>query len=277
MIGVVHWVHERFVKQLDGSPHGGRNCTCAAAASCAYHSTLGKRRVTGAYIRYLTGDTVGGNTLDQVYSALKRLNVPGLLGPFRGYAMTSLYARLREGRDAVVQGSSRATYGTKWRASYTFRGNHAWHIRRGKGWRKINGYWKPDYVEVDDPLADGRSSGIARSPFWLPRAYFERFCAYLVVGSGTLGYGKAYVMFGADTKPHVHRTVGGVVYLRRHVKLKTGHTIRRRPGGEIIRRTRSTDVFDVWGKITNGPLALGSRIWVCDHSGTRWVHVSAFA
>jgi hypothetical protein len=277
MIGIVHTVHDWFRKQLDGSRDAGRNCTMASGSSMLYRHTYGKTKVAPQTLRNLTGDHVGGTNLDQLKTALVRAGFTGWWGPYRGLAMGTFYTYLRRGQGAVVQGSSRATYGTRWRASYTFRGNHAWYVSRGKDWRLISGLWKPDYLRVFDPLADGRAAGIASAPFWLPRAYFERFCAYLSLGSYTLGYGKVYALFSRDTDPHVHRTRSGIEYKRRVVKLKSGHTIRRSPGGEIIRRTKDTDVLDMWGKITNGPIAFGSRIWVCDHSGTRWVHVSAFA
>jgi hypothetical protein len=277
VIGIVHRVHEWFVKQLNGSRDAGRNCTMAAGCSLLYRHTHGRTRMHPQTLRNLTYDHVGGNTLDQLKQALARAGHYGFDGPYRGMGMATFYRKLKRGQGAVVQGSSAATAGTRWKASLFFRGNHAWYVSRGKDWRLVSGVLKPAYLRIFDPLADGRASGIATSPFWLPRAYFERFCALLSFGSYRLGYGRVYALFSKDTDPHVHRTRTGIEYKRRQVKLKAGHTIRRSPGGEIIRRTKSTDVFDMWGKIENGPLAFGSRIWVCDHSGTRWVHVSAFA
>lgn len=273
VIGIVHAVHEWFRRQLDGSRDAGRNCTMASGSMALYRHSNGRLKVSPQRLRDVTGDHVGGTNLDQLRSAFVKLGYGAGWSPvYRGLAIRTFYAMLRSGRAAVVQGSSRATYGTKWRASFTFRGNHSWYVLRGKDWDSLG---RPAYLRIADPLRDGRQAGIGSGFFWLPRSYFEKFLAYLDFGYETLGFGKAYALFTRDTNPHVHRTVSGIIYVRRRFALRSGHTIRRRPGGEIIRRTLDTDVLDVWGYIENGPSFKGSRRWYCDHSGTRWVHSSA--
>lgn len=274
MIGVVHTIHEKFIKQLTGSRDGTRNCTMAAGAMGLFRHTLGRVAVSAQRLRDLTGDHTGGTTLDQLKSALVKLgHGSGWSGPYRGIATSTFYSRLRGGMGAVVQGSSRATYGTKWKASFTFRGNHAWYIARGRTWDSSG---RPAELLVYDPLADGRAAGIARSPFWIPRSYVEKFFAYLDFGYETLGFGKVYALFTRGTVPHRHATAGGVYY-RAQRKLKGGYNIRSRPGGTKLRATKAGEVLDVWQKKSDGPLMGGSRVWYGDHSGTRWVHASALA
>lgn len=271
ILGIVHQIHEKFVKQLDGSTYGSTNCTMAAGCSLTYRHTHGRIVRTGGQMRAYTGDTVGGTNLNQLHDALTRLGLTGLLGPFRGLAMSTFYARLREGRGAVAQGSARATYGTKWRASFTFRGNHAWYVARGRNWDASG---RPGEVEVYDPLADGRKAGIATSPFWLPRSYFEKFCAYLAFGNEILGFGKVYALLSQITIPHRHLRYGGVAF-RASLAVKPGYNVRSKPGGTVVGTTRTGDHFDAWQKLSTGPSKGGSRVWYGDHSGTRWIHVSA--
>jgi hypothetical protein len=270
MIGIVTAFHERFVKQLDGSRFASVNCTMAAAASLAHRHTLGKRRFTGAKVREATGDYVGGTTLDQARSALMKLGISGLPLVQRGMRLSDFYRALR-GRGSIVQGSAQATYGTRYRASFTFRGNHAWYVARGKGW---DAQGRPAFVLVYDPLADGRAKGLARSPFWLPRYLFERFCYLLDFGYERLGPGHVYALMSKVTVPHRHVTVPAAVYYRAKLPVKAGYRIRRRPGGAIVRASRG-ETFDAWQKLSTGPLMGGSRVWYGDHSGTRWVHRSA--
>jgi hypothetical protein len=273
VIGIVTLVHEKFVKQLDGSPLGGLNCTMAAGASFAYRHTVGRVKTTGAALRKLSRDTSGGTTLDQLAYALKRRGVSGFYGPYRGMPIRSFYASLRAGHGAVVQGASKATKGTSWQASEYFEGNHAWYVARGRGWfASPRGYQLPKEVHVFDPLGDGRRRGIVRSPFWLPTYHFERFLALLDLGSYKLGPGKVYALLTRNTDPHLH----GVGQLNRvRFRVKPGYNVRESAGGKVIRRTRDGEVFDSWARISNGPPKGGSRTWYRDHSGRRWVHESA--
>jgi hypothetical protein len=274
VIGIVTLLHERFVKQLDGSKLGGLNCTMAAGASFAYRHTLGRVVTSGAALRRLSGDTSGGTTLDQLAYALKRRGVSGFYGPYRGMPIRSFYGMLRAGHGAVVQGASKATKGTRWQASEYFEGNHAWYVSRGRDWFTPTGrgYPIPKAVRVFDPLADRRRKGIAKAPFWLPTYYFERFLALLDLGGYKLGQGKVYALITRNTNPHLH----GVGQLNRvRFRVKPGYNVRETPGGKVVRRTRDGEVFDSWARITNGPAKGGSRVWYRDHSGRRWVHESA--
>ena len=271
MIGIVHRIHEHFVKQLTGSRDSTRNCTMAAGASALYRVTNGRKLVTAQKLRDLTGDHVGGNTLDQLRGALAKLGHGDDFGAVRrGLAIGTLYAYLRAGRGAVVQGSSIATRGTRWQGSTTFTGNHAWYVSRGVDFDSAG---RPAYLIVFDPLADGRRAGIAKSPLKLPRNLFEKFLAYLDFGTERLGYGQAYALVTKVTTTHRHATSGGV-YVRMKISVKPGYNVRSRPGGKVLRKTKA-EAFDVWQKLSTGPSVGGSRVWYGDHSGTRWVHASA--
>jgi hypothetical protein len=244
-----------------------------AGASAAYRHTLGRKLFTAQRLRDLTGDHVGGNTLDQLRAALVRAGVPGFSIPYRGIPTSTLYAWVRAGRGVVVQGSSIATRGTKWQASETFIGNHAWYVFRAVG--PFDSAGRPSFVDVMDPLADGRRKGIAKSPLRIPRNLFEKFLAYLSFGGyERLGYGRAYALFTGVTIPHRHATSGGV-YVRGRFKVKGGYNLRRSPGGKLIRKTKPGEIFDGWQKLSTGPNMGGSRTWYGDHSGTVWIHVSA--
>lgn len=185
-----------FVKQLDGSRYGGLNCTCASAAMALDRYTIGKERTTGAYVRALTGDTMGGTNLDQVANALKsRWGIT--LDVERGETFDRFYDRIRAGQGAILQGWAGVTKGTKWQASESFSGNHAWYVND----HNENGFL------VYDPLADGRRDGIATSPMRIPKSVVQEFAGKLNVaaeGYRALGYGRIYAAFTRDTEPHVH-------------------------------------------------------------------------
>ena len=277
-----HHRHDRFIKQLDGSRYQGSNCTCASGAMCAYRHTHGRKVMSGATVRKYTYDTSGGTNLAQVEASLNRLGVNALYGPFYGMAMSQFYSLLRTtNRGAIVQGASIGTYGTKWSASSTFKGNHAWYVATAKGWaRNSAGVYVPAYLLVYDPLADGRTAQPyprTRSPFWLPRAYFEKFCRYLNIGGRLLGSGKVYVMFTKDTWYHVHLRSGATNMSGPHnLKVKGGYNIRRTPGGTSVAKTTAGNYFQAWQKVA-GPEYGGSRTWYGSHKGDRWIHSSARA
>lgn len=280
VIGIVHRWHEKFIKQLDGSRFAGENCTMASAAMGGYRQTLGARILSVAGLRRLSGDTVGGTNLDQAKFALGRAGIVGMYGPFRGISMVSFYHNLKGWRGSLVQGSSAATKGTRYQASTTFSGNHCWYAFRGVNWFKSGSVWLPEYVDVMDPLADGRRRGIAKSPLRVPRATFEKFCAGLSLGDYRLGRGKVYALFTKVTIPHRHKKYGGYAVTPVNKRLKPGYNIRSKPStaaSTVLRKSRRDEALGVYQKKTDGPSLGGSRVWYGDHSGTRWVHVSAIA
>lgn len=277
----LHW-HDKAKRQLTGSRLGGSNCTCASGASGAYRHTTGHTDVSSDRVRGLTGDTVGGTNLAQVVGALKKIGVT-LEGPFYGIALVALWNRLRANQGAVVQGSSIATKGTRWSASSTFQGNHAWYLERGRGWFQSGAYWYPREVRVMDPLMDGRPN----QPYprlkhsqWMPRYIVEKFLRNLSLGDRLLGSGKAYAAFTRDTWPHRHRRYakyGWAAIPVTRIKMKGGYRVRSSPGGAYVRGTQAGVYFEAWAKVTNGPLKGGSRVWYSNHGGNRWIHSSVRA
>jgi hypothetical protein len=268
----------RFVKQLDGSRYGGLNCNCAAAAMALDRHTVGQKRTTGARVRQLTGDTSGGTNLLQVNAALGR-GWGVYLTVRQGASIASFDNELHDGHGAILQGASSATRGTKYQASPTFAGNHSWYVNEGRGWRRISGVWVPTDYLVYDPLADGRRTGIARSPFWLPRRYLLEFARRLRVGSGILGYGKVYAAFTRDTEPHYHPRYGGArtkPFPDRTRARLAGVNVRSTPSlsASVVDKLGKGELFIAYQRTDTGQLVSGSRRWYGDHNGKRWVHSS---
>lgn len=271
-----------MVKQLDGSRYAGLNCNTASAAMLLDRHTVGAKRTTGAKVRDLTGDTSGGTNLAQVAAALLRgwsvsvlVQTPTSMGDFD--------RRLRAGQGAILQGASSATRGTQYQGSETFGGNHSWFVSEGRGWRLLSGTWVPTDYLVFDPLADGRRPGIARSPFWLPRAYLLAFAQRLDLnGRGwLLGPGKAYAAFSRDTEPHAHFRFGGAKGTpfpdRTRAIAPTGrrvnvHSSPTTSSTTVVDTLADNELFEAWQYTNMGELWHGSRRWAGDHDGRRWVH-----
>ena len=253
-----------FVKQLDGSRYAGLNCTCASGAMALDRWTIGAKKATGAYIRFQTGDTVGGTTLAQVRDAIHRV---------WGYELDVRYgldwdvfsSRIESGQGAILQGWAGVTRGTKWQGSETFGGNHAWFVNDRDG----------DNFHVYDPLADGRRPGIAKSPMRIPASVVREFAGRLNIagpegGYDALGLGKVYAAFTRDTEPHVHlrgtarrtspfpdRTHANQARVAvRHSPSATGKLVKYLSLGDLFTAYQQTDT------------------WLGNHSGTAWVRKS---
>lgn len=267
-----------FVKQLDGSRYAGLNCTCAAGAMALDRHTIGAHRTTGAYVRALTGDTSGGTTLAQVKAALSvRWGIQ--LDLEYGLSFDAFTERIRSGQGAILQGWEAVTRGTRWQASETFGGNHAWFVN------DVNA----DGFLVYDPLADGRRSGIATSPFRIPASVVREWAGKLDVSDPVepyraLGLGRVYAAFTKDTEPHVHLKFGASRTSpfpdRQRVDVPAGRraNVRSRPtsmsSAYIVDRLADGAPFVAWQKVTDGarPAGSTSRTWYGNHNGTRWVH-----
>lgn len=285
----------RFVKQLDGlyptfggvksrQSFDGYDCGCASAAMAGDRGTLGKTRVSATRIRELTGDRDGGTNLTQQSAALMKLGIT--LTVTRGAPIKDLDDALFHGRGASVSGSSVGTYGTRWSASPTFKGNHQWFINQGHQWHgSEDSRWAEEYL-IYDPLGDGRRSGIVQSPFWLPRAYLLKFLANLVLDprSGReLGPGRAYMGLTRDTEPHAHLHYGGHRLTDPFPDHMTAYNAN--PSRRINVRTapdtsaRITSTLPVGGgflayQSASGDEVSGSRTWYGNHDGNRWIHSS---
>lgn len=176
-----------FEKQLDGTPLGGSNCTCASGAMAADYHTLGRVKPSSSSVRTWTGDTSGGTNLAQVDYALRsRVNVD--LDVRYRYPWADFIRRITAGEGAILQGWYAPIRATRFRGSETFGGNHAIFVPPGFG--------------AMDPLADGRRAGIYEyhgEPY--PLALLREFAGKLNVGSSTyaaLGLGLVYAAFTRD-------------------------------------------------------------------------------
>jgi len=271
----------RQVNQLDGSRYAGLNCTAAAGAMALDRETLGKKTSTGAIIRNWTGDTVGGLRQQQVADAIERAY--GVELDVRTNIPTAdALALLDKGHGMMLAGASAATINTKWRASETFKGNHQWFVNER---RKVTGGYEH---LVFDPLADGRRTGIADSPFWMPEAIVLDFAKRLNVSATPdqnyvpLGPGRFYAVFTHDTEPHLTLRYGAsaITPVIKVVKVPTGQqaNVRSGPGTEykVINRAPNGSRFRACQVKTNGQLLAGSRKWFGNIDGTRWLHVTAF-
>ena len=248
-----------YIKQLDGSKYAGLNCTCASAAMALDRHTLAQHRTTGAYVRSLTGDTVGGTNLAQIDAALiRRWGVN--LDVHYGLDFATFEARIRSGQGAILQGWEAVTRGTRWSASETFGGNHAWFVNDVN----TSGFL------VFDPLADGRRDGIATSPFRIPRLIVREWAGKLNVatsGYRALGLGKVYAAFTKDTEPHVHLRTGAkrtspfpdrVRADELHVKVyRTPST-----SATLVDTLDRDDLFTAYQQ---------TDAWLGNHNGTGWV------
>jgi hypothetical protein len=258
----------------------GLNCTPTAGAIAADRHTLGKVNIRGGQVRAMTGDTSGGTNLPQVATALLR-GWGVALTVRTGISIAAFDDHLHDGHGAILQGASSATRGTKYQASETFGGNHAWYVNEGRGWRLISGVWVPTEYLVYDPLADGRRAGIAKSPFWLPRTYLLTFARRLIVsGSTMLGPGRAYAAFTRDTEPHFHAAYGGKATSpfpdrTRGIAPKGRRVnVRSRPTTDapIVEYLAGGELFTAYQRTDTGQSLSGSRRWYGDHDGKRWIH-----
>lgn len=270
----------RAVFQLDGSRYAGLNCTCAAAAMALDRHTLGEHQTTGAYVRALTGDTSGGTTLAQVDAALRRRWGVDLDVEF-ALSFEEFTRRIKAGRGAILQGWEAVTRDTRWSASETFGGNHAWYVN------DVN----EDGFLVYDPLADGRRPGIAKSPFRIPASVVERYAGKLDISDPAepyraLGVGRVYAAFTRDTEPHVHLKFGASRTTpfpdRTRIDVSGGRLVNLRSTPESLSPSTIEDrwpdgkLFVAYQKVTDGarPAGSTSRTWYGNHNGTRWIHSS---
>lgn len=283
----------RDPKHPKGSRLGGVNCNPSAGATLVDFVTCGARRTTGAAVRELTRDTVGGTSLSVVVAALRRgfdLDIDVNTGSFE-----RVIKALKAGRGVSLSGSSIATVRTRFKASETFDGNHQWAVtdihRNAAGEVELLVY---------DPLADGRRRGIATSPMWMPVDIVREFAGKLdlrslaekaakrprrPLGLGRATYGVTEVASCTPATPKRPPTVtvntgaslvNGQTGRKRTVKVPVGR-IRERPTttSDIVGRKRAGEMFLTF-QVVKGQKVAGSRIWYGDRGGERWMHSSLF-
>ena len=275
-----------------GSALGGVNCNPSAGAVLVDLASCGAKRTSGAAVRELTNDMVGGTVLSVVASALRRgfgVDLDIDTGSF-----DRVVKALNSGRGVSLCGSSLATRGTKFQASEKFDGNHQWaltDIRKGS-----DGHTE---ILVFDSLADGRRRGIAVSPMWMPADVVRKFAGNLdlrskaekdakkprrPLGLGRATYGVTDVIAcgGKAAAPAAVRLRPGAVLVsgqagRDRVVGVAMARIRERPTttSDIVGRKRNGETFRVFQRI-KGQRVGGDPLWLGDRTGDRWMHNSLF-
>jgi hypothetical protein len=172
---------------LSGYSLGWSSCTAFAAAMAGSFDKQVAKEMTGAQIRQMTHDTVGGLTLAQVDAALWSgwdINV----ATSYGMSWDLVEKAIDSGKGAILQGWYGPIADSRYDAGGGFRGNHAVFVL-------------PNWVTMD-PLADGRRSGIYKYHGEVyPRALLKDFAGKLNLypsGYHPLGAGKAYVSLTQD-------------------------------------------------------------------------------
>lgn len=245
------------VIQGDGSTYQWQNCTCASAAEGLDADTCGAHKTTGAHVRYLTGDHVGGTTLNQVDRAL-RIGWPERdhLDVRIRMAFSDAITKVANGYPCILQGKYNfASIGLS--GSPGFYGNHAifWFkvVIRRRADGSIN--YNLSRAFVWDPLWDGRRAGIPDKRYrWVSLSFLRTFAGTLIVNPATnqrAGIGYCYAAFtskrpSATPKPPAVKidygsnnmiVSGGVVVTSTHVMaLKKGQPLYRsaKAGSSVV-------------------------------------------
>lgn len=251
---------------------GWLSCTAYAMAMAIDKATLGKQHPSGADVRKLTGDTVGGLTLPQVARvAVNEYDTPCEVHVGSSAATPPyLLAQLRAGRGVVVQGNTSALLNTPYRST----GgpvNHAVYAN------EVRATTAGVQVLVYDPAADGRWSYVDQGPTWWPWTRLLAFAAALRPWGDsdprTLGSGRIYSGFMHDTEPHVHLRYGGVRTAkfpdRTRANCAAGRVVnvRATPSltSAIVDHLRDGELFTAYQHV-------GTRFG--NHDGNRWVSTS---
>jgi hypothetical protein len=276
------------VDQLDGSRLAGFNCTCAAGAVALDRWTLGRLRTTGARVRLLTGDTIGGTTLRQVAAAIER-GWGFSLDVHTPMDFLAMEQRIHAGQGGIIQGRESVYRGTRFQSSETFGGNHASFMNEGRNWHQgSDAFWRAEEYLIFNPLADGRRKGIAQSPYWVPRDLVVEWCGKLDVADPAtkylpLGQGLVYVAFTRDTEPHLHSEYGAKqtspfplhLVTHRATPSKAPINVRAQPKARsaLVGTLPVGTTIRAYGVATGG-LASGTRKWYCAHDGKHWISAS---
>jgi hypothetical protein len=147
----------RHVTQFDGSAYQRQNCTAAVGAMELDAATNGASTTTGARIRALQDDQVGGIGLDDVAVALRR--GWGLSYSQGKRSWATIQRRLADQDGAGIQGLY-AAVPSAYRVQKDFRGGHAVYVSR---------YSSPGQVLVHDPIS---RTGAVIWPEWVLRAFY---------------------------------------------------------------------------------------------------------
>ena len=265
--------------QINGKNLGWLSCTAYAMAMAIDAATLGAKTPSGCGVRFRTGDTTGGLTLNQV--AYVAETVYGVRVDVRvgNNVVTPAYAakQLQAGRGLVLQVNAGAWVNTRFRST-SGPVNHAIYINECRGGTS----GRPEEALVYDPAADGRYSSIDQGPTWWPWSLVMKAAAALRPWGDNdprlLGPGKFYVGIMPDHEPHAHYRFGGHKPSASHWPDRTRHNsddgwFHSKPDSSKATRIRHTTegkLFEVW-QVANGDEFQGSTEWGGNHIGTEWI------
>lgn len=184
------YIRPRFQPQnpaLSGYSLGWSSCTAFSAAMAAAFDVQKQYVMSGAQVRQMTHDTVGGLTLAQVDAALLEGWNINLNTTYR-LPWTEFAKAINSGKAGILQGYYAPIADSRFDAGRGFRGNHAVTVL-------------PDWIAMD-PLADGRATGVYRyhaEPY--PQALLRDFAGRLnlsTTGYSALGQGYVYASLTRD-------------------------------------------------------------------------------
>lgn len=199
---------------------GWKSCTSYAGAIALDAATCGRIRVSGCTIRRKTGDTTGGLMLSQVETVIEGYGVPVRRKTGSDYATAAYLAeRLAKKWPSITQGNAGALIGTIYQSTAGYVNHAVATSGESQQWRTVNGLYRPDYVLVDDPAADGRLD-FAKGPQWWTWSTYLSFAGALRPWGDddgrVLGYGRAWAAFLTPDKPvgYTARVAPGSDYWR---------------------------------------------------------------
>lgn len=264
------------VPQNDGSPYRWLNCTCAAGATALDRDTLGAHTTTGGRVRSLTGDTVGGTSIDQVDGALRKGWPPeDHLDTRWAMPFDDAVAEVAGGRGAeVALGYDGGFAGSDLDGSPGFTGNHAvfWNAVIVIKADASHIDYEASRAQIYDPLWDGRRTTIPSKMFrWVKLSLLRNACGRLTLsGGGRLGVGLGYFGFTRDTEPTIPKpppivpieygenkmiVAGGLAVASSHViSLKQGQSVYReaRVGSKVLTKMAKASTLDYFGSAATG-------------------------
>jgi hypothetical protein len=258
--------------QFDGSPLERENCTPDAAANGANAATGGRVNKTGGQVRALiprsqeTDPSTPGWSIPDVDHAMAKLGVGFENRTGKGWA--GLISALDTGHYAILQGDSDQFSNAT--CSGVFNGNHCIGIHPAR--RVVNGstqHWIND--------------GICKTGRWeydyILRRYASKLAANIRFGVFTTAVPKA----AAPAPATVTLRYGGVklakpVVKRIAVAAGTRANVRSRPTSTATKVTTLANgaTFTAYQVTSTGQLLAGSRRWLGDRTGTRWLHATSF-
>lgn len=163
------WTPANLGQLTSGDPLGPSSCVSYSFAYAVSHATGGRVSPTGRTIRSWTGDTLGGLELGQCDRAVTgHTDVEPMTGV---WTEAQFYDYLAHGWIAVLLGGYAPIEASRFSGQPGFYRNHAIEV--------------PGGLAVEDPLADGRRSGIYKfHGEAYPRSLVNAFAAALRDSTG---------------------------------------------------------------------------------------------